>query len=147
MGCGDPRQPQGHHALYEIRNRARCWLREVESCGMLLLGAGLGGWLASAVCLLCKRGHPLRIGLPRRVVKMQEGHVGVDVYVQASSNTGLTEAGNRQKAHWKKSTSPLVPMGGFGREGEWRRRAVWLCSDASSYITGHCMVIDGGAFA
>lgn len=37
-----------------------------------------------------------------------------------------------------------VPMGRVGREGELKGVAVFLASNASGYITGHTMVVDGG---
>lgn len=37
-----------------------------------------------------------------------------------------------------------VPFGRFGDPGEVASAAAWLCSDASSYVTGHTLVVDGG---
>jgi NAD(P)-dependent dehydrogenase (short-subunit alcohol dehydrogenase family) len=37
-----------------------------------------------------------------------------------------------------------VPMGRFGTVEEIAETVVWLCSDASSYMTGHALVVDGG---
>lgn len=35
----------------------------------------------------------------------------------------------------------------MGQASEVADVALWLCSDQSSFITGHCMAVDGGAFA
>jgi NAD(P)-dependent dehydrogenase (short-subunit alcohol dehydrogenase family) len=43
--------------------------------------------------------------------------------------------------------SALVAMRRIGRPEEAAAAAVWLCSDAASYITGHSMIVDGGMTA
>ena len=35
----------------------------------------------------------------------------------------------------------------MGQPDEVADVALWLCSDQASFITGHCMAVDGGAFA
>ena len=47
------------------------------------------------------------------------------------------------KAH----ATDTVPMGRVATPGEIAEAAVWLCSDAASFITGHALVIDGGTTA
>lgn len=37
-----------------------------------------------------------------------------------------------------------VPMNRIGRPDEAAEVVLWLCSDASSYVTGHSMIVDGG---
>ncbi len=39
------------------------------------------------------------------------------------------------------------PIGRFGVPTEIGEAAVWLCSDNASFVTGHAMVVDGGAVA
>ena len=38
----------------------------------------------------------------------------------------------------------LIPMRRIGRAEEAAEAAVWLCSDAASYVTGHSLIVDGG---
>jgi NAD(P)-dependent dehydrogenase (short-subunit alcohol dehydrogenase family) len=38
----------------------------------------------------------------------------------------------------------LIPLRRIGRAEEAAAAAVWLCSEASSYVTGHSMIVDGG---
>jgi NAD(P)-dependent dehydrogenase (short-subunit alcohol dehydrogenase family) len=47
----------------------------------------------------------------------------------------------------KKVVDAMTPMGRSGKADEIAEAVVWLCSDAASFVTGHPMVIDGGATA
>jgi len=41
----------------------------------------------------------------------------------------------------------MTPLGRFGQPEEVAACVLWLCSDAASFVTGHPLVIDGGATA
>jgi NAD(P)-dependent dehydrogenase (short-subunit alcohol dehydrogenase family) len=43
--------------------------------------------------------------------------------------------------------SGLIPMRRIAQPDEAANVAVWLCSDAASYVTGHSMIVDGGMTA
>ena len=47
----------------------------------------------------------------------------------------------------RKVMDSMTPMGRMGKAEEIASAVVWLCSDAASFVTGHPMVIDGGAVA
>lgn len=41
----------------------------------------------------------------------------------------------------------MTPIGRLGTPEEIAEAAVWLCSDAASYVTGHAFAVDGGVLA
>lgn len=45
------------------------------------------------------------------------------------------------------SFAALVPAGRIGKPSEAAQAALWLLNDASSYVTGHSMIVDGGLTA
>jgi NAD(P)-dependent dehydrogenase (short-subunit alcohol dehydrogenase family) len=40
-----------------------------------------------------------------------------------------------------------APLGRAAEPDEIAEAVVWLCDDTASYVTGHCLAVDGGALA
>ena len=63
------------------------------------------------------------------------------VRVNALSPGGVYE---EQNSDFVKKISELIPLGRMAKSNEYRSAVQFLCSDASSYMTGQNIVIDGG---
>lgn len=64
-----------------------------------------------------------------------------NVRVNALSPGGVSD--NQSEEFVTKLTN-LIPMGRMGRRNEYQAAVVFLCSDASAYMTGQNLVVDGG---
>ncbi len=51
---------------------------------------------------------------------------------------------NNQPEEFLQKISSLIPLGRMARKDEYRAAVQFLCSDASSYMNGHNLVMDGG---
>jgi len=51
---------------------------------------------------------------------------------------------NEQNKDFVTKLSSLIPLGRMAQPNEYRSAVQFLCSDASSYMNGHNLVIDGG---
>lgn len=49
-----------------------------------------------------------------------------------------------QREGIEKQYASMTALGRIGDPNEAAEAAVWLCSDAASYVTGHSMIVDGG---
>jgi NAD(P)-dependent dehydrogenase (short-subunit alcohol dehydrogenase family) len=58
-----------------------------------------------------------------------------------------TPMAERSFAGREEAMLPLYPLGRFGTAEEVAEAVVWLCSSASSFITGHTLPLDGGFMA
>ena len=63
------------------------------------------------------------------------------VRCNALSPGGVFDGHNNK---FQKKLSKLIPMGRMANKNEYRSAIQFLCSDASSYMNGHNLVIDGG---
>ena len=50
----------------------------------------------------------------------------------------------KEKEYWYAEWNKMTPMGRMGNPEEVATAALFLCSTASSYITGEILVVDGG---
>jgi len=64
------------------------------------------------------------------------------------STMRLATGGDEAKAQEAmKGMAARIPAGRIGRPEEAAQAALWLCSDAASYVTGQSMIVDGGLTA
>jgi gluconate 5-dehydrogenase len=54
---------------------------------------------------------------------------------------------NRVLEHHEELFLSHIPLRRFGNEHDLKGAAVFLASDASNYVTGHVLVVDGGQSA
>ncbi|WP_332304838.1 SDR family NAD(P)-dependent oxidoreductase [Rhizobium sp. GR12] len=60
--------------------------------------------------------------------------------------TAMTET-FYENDEWQSRMLDRIPQRRFGKESDIGGVAVFLCSDAAAYITGHCIPVDGGYLA
>jgi NAD(P)-dependent dehydrogenase (short-subunit alcohol dehydrogenase family) len=109
------------------------------TCGTVKGTAGLGVYLASkaAVRSLSRSWAADLKGTGIRVNTISPGYV----------DTALYETLNLTKEQFeaiKATVAPTIPLGRFAQPEEIAQAAVFLASDASSYVTGVELFVDGG---
>lgn len=87
------------------------------------------------------------IGLTRMAaLKHARDNIRVNAVCPGVIETAMTAA-VAARPEIKAIMENMTPMGRMGQPEEIAAAVVWLCSDQASFVTGHPMVIDGGAIA
>ena len=87
------------------------------------------------------------VGLSRAgALKHARQGVRVNAVCPGVIETAMTQAA-AQDAGFKAAMEAMTPLGRWGQPREIAEAVVWLCSPKASFVTGHAMVVDGGALA
>ncbi len=114
---------------------------------------GLGGVARAALYAAAKAGV---ISLTKSAALEYSGQgIRVNVLVPGAFDTPMLRgvmakaAGGSEDAlvAIEKAWTERIASGRIGRPEEAAEAAVWLCSDAASYVTGHSLIVDGGLSA
>jgi 3-oxoacyl-[acyl-carrier protein] reductase len=111
-----------------------------------------GGVIVNVSSVMTRRGQPGQVAYATSkgaleaftralALELAPRNVRVNAVVAGLFDAGMTklvDKGTRER--WQSA----IPMGRLGRAEELAEVVHWLCSDAASYVTGHCLVVDGG---
>lgn len=71
--------------------------------------------------------------------------IRVNAVLPGAIDTPMLRASLERNGRSEADVAPTLSlMGRFGRPEEVAEASAWLCSDASSYVTGHCLSVEAG---
>ena len=73
--------------------------------------------------------------------------IRVNAICPAYTDTAIVQSAIEDNPLMATIMERAIPMGRLGQASEIADAVVWLCSDASSFVTGHQLVVDGGLVA
>ena len=131
-----------------------CMVQEIRQ----MLNQGTGGAIvnmASVAGLVGFRNLPAYVaskhavlGLTRTAaLEYAQSGVRVNAVCPGVIHTEMIDRVTGRDPAIERQFTGLEPMGRMGRPEEIAAAAVWLCSDAASFVTGHPLTIDGGLVA
>lgn len=108
-------------------------------------GAGLVGFAALPAYVASKHGV---VGLTKSAaLEFVRQGIRVNAICPGTTRTPMIEAYIGGDAAVEKMMTAASPLGRMARPDEMAEAAVWLCSDAASFVTGVALPVDAGAVA
>ena len=128
-----------------------------QAVARVIAGQGAGGSIVNLCSLTSFVGIPTAVpytssksgllGMTRALAsEWAASGIRVNAIAPGYFRTAMTE-GFYQDAAWQDRMMSKIPQGRFGKDEDIGGTVVFLCSDASAYVTGHCIPVDGGFLA
>jgi NAD(P)-dependent dehydrogenase (short-subunit alcohol dehydrogenase family) len=111
------------------------------------MASGAGLIPTPALAPYCASKHAV-LGLTKTAA-LENARTGIRVNAicPGSTDTPMLQAAVAGDAQVKKMVLSSQPGGRLGTAEEIAEAAVWLCCNRASFVTGHSMIVDGGAVA
>lgn len=107
--------------------------------------AGLVGFPGIPAYVASKHGV---IGLTKNAaLEYAKSGLRVNVVCPGVIKTPMVDRFTGKKKEVEKQFENMEPIGRMGQPEEVAEAVIWLCSDSSSFVTGHSMAVDGGWIA
>jgi len=115
-------------------------------------GGRVGYAASKAGVIVLTRGMALELGgYGIRVNAIAPGAIDTDMGLHNRYAEGKTDRpgvlDNPDRSMFGESLNKLIPLGRAGQPEDMANAALFLASDAASYVTGHTLVVDGGWMA
>ena len=136
----------GRHGLWPGWTRpSAAGVGQAAGAGRRGRTGGLVGSRGAAAYIASKHGV---VGLTKAAALECAPHgIRVNAVCPGFVQTPMLERLTAGDAEREAALSARTPVGRLAQPDEIASSAVWLCSDAASYITGHALAIDGGYIA
>ena len=127
--------------------RAEAEVMLTQGSGAIVNTASINGLVGNASQPAYTATKHAVVGLTRHgALKWARKGIRVNCVCPGVIDTPMVE-GVASRPEIRKIMEGMTPLGRFGRPEEVAAGVLWLCSDAASFVTGHPLVIDGGATA
>nr|WP_306266142.1 glucose 1-dehydrogenase [Pararhizobium sp. IMCC3301] len=128
-----------------------------QAAAKSMVGSGRGGAIINVCSLTSYVGVPTAVpygssksgllGMTRALsAEWAQNWIRVNAIAPGYFRTDLTDV-FYQDQDWQQAMLKKIPLGAFGKADDLQGAIVFLASDASSYVTGQCLGIDGGYLA
>lgn len=150
-------EPAQFEKLYDVNVRAGFFLSQKVAAGMIERGGGAICNLTSIHAFQAAVEHTIYAGTKgaiiayTRTLAVELAHKGIRVnaiapgWIAVESHSTAIPGFTVEQA--KKDAAKMVPAGRYGLPIDVARLAVFMCSEAASFIIGQTIVIDGGTTA
>jgi NAD(P)-dependent dehydrogenase (short-subunit alcohol dehydrogenase family) len=92
----------------------------------------------------CASKHAI-IGLTKSAALEYAAHnIRINALCPSTTDTPMVERFQSQWPEWQAAQNDSIPVGRIGTPEEMANAVVWMLSDQCTFMTGHCLCVDGG---